>query len=263
LVIPERQVFSALGPQAPQEESGIPSATLFARWFWFVYVPLGLFVPLLLLTFAGLLPRLAVAGLMVLSVWSAAAVRLLFERSRRGLAVPVPKNLVGGLSWVTGLAATGAVLGWMGLARLSSDLGLLLGFSGVFLMVLALIAPAFKLIDVIIRSGAKTVISRWLAAAKQAQPAAEPIAEVAPEEDVETKESAEAMAEPKVTDAAREAQEFVDDIVITRSKPRDIVITRYKPPVRRQKPRSQTRHSQEPPPDVEEAPPLRVGGQRR
>jgi hypothetical protein len=225
-VLSERQI---LEEDQTEREPKISSAVLFARWFWVVYVPLGLFVTLLLVAFAGLLPKLAIPVLLIVSVWSAVAVRLLFERSRRGLEVPVPKNLVGGLSWVAGLASTGAVLGWMGLARLSSDLGLLLGFTGVFLMVLALIAPVFKLVDVIIRTGARTVLSRMLRARKPA-----------------------ALEELPAAEEPREEEE-----------PPEIIITRYVPPVRRPKPRPRPRPPQQPAPEVEETPPLRVGAQRR
>lgn len=223
-MLSEREV---LEEEHVKREPNSSSATLFARWFWVVYVPLGLFVTLLLVAFTGLLPKLAIPVLMIVSLWSAVAVRLLFERSRRGLEVPVPKNLVGGFSWVAGLALTGAVLGWMGLARLSSDLGLLLGFTGVFLIALALIAPVFKLVDVIIKTGARTVISRWLQTQK-----------------------------PVITEEpAEESPEEVE--------PPEIIITRYVPPVRQPKPRPRPRPPEKPAAVVEETPPLRAGAQRR
>lgn len=130
----------------------ISPRALFARWFWLVYLPLGLFFVLLALTFTELLPRWAIPFLIASSLWGALSVRLIVERVRIGLPVPPPRNLVGGSTWVVALVVTGAVLGWIGAAKLSSDVGIGLALTGAFLIVFALIAPLFKVLDLALRA---------------------------------------------------------------------------------------------------------------
>lgn len=135
----------------------VGSGALFARWLWLVYAPLAFFFILLALTFTELLPRWAIPVLLISSLWGAVSVRLIAERIRVGLAVPPPRNLVGGGTWIAGLVVTGSVLGWIGAARLSTDVGIGLALAGAFLVVFGLTAPLFKILDVALRAAGRRV----------------------------------------------------------------------------------------------------------
>ncbi|MGH2812397.1 MAG: hypothetical protein ACRDI1_06760 [Actinomycetota bacterium] len=127
------------------------SKALFARWFWVVYVPLGLLAGLLVLLAAGFLPSWGVWILAAFGAWSLLAVVLLFERRRRGLSVPPPKSIVKGTAWVAALAAAGSLFGWLGTGRLTSDTGVVMALVGAFLVTFAVLAPALKIVDLLLR----------------------------------------------------------------------------------------------------------------
>lgn len=125
---------------------------LFARWFLLVYLPLGLLVVGFIFFILQLLPGWAVPVLVALAVWGIFAVRLILERRKRGLEIPPPRSLILGVLTIAGLALAGAFLVLVGLARVSSAVGITLLLLGGFLMLLAVFAPAFKLVDVLMRS---------------------------------------------------------------------------------------------------------------
>lgn len=153
----------------PRVEPG----ALFARWFWLVYVPLVLFAGLLGLVFGGLLPRWGMAALLVTSLWAAAAVRLLAERLRLGVEVPIPKNLVGGITWIVGLGTTGGVFIWIGLSKLTSEAGMILALAGIFFIAFAVMLPLMKAFDAIFRMAGRRVARAFApppARARQAPP---------------------------------------------------------------------------------------------
>ncbi|MGH2768908.1 MAG: hypothetical protein ACRDIF_08145, partial [Actinomycetota bacterium] len=67
------------------------------------------------------------------------------------LEVPTPRAILAGLAAIAGLAMAGVLLTWIGIWRLSSGAGLALLLLGGFLMLLAVFAPAFKLLDTTLR----------------------------------------------------------------------------------------------------------------
>lgn len=130
-------------------------ATLFMRWVWLVYLPLGLAGVLLLLLASGLLPSSVLPVLLALLAWAGIAGRLLYERRRRGVRVKPPKAVVVWTAGIAGLLIAGALLLWMGTERLSTDIGLAIFATGAFLMVLAVTMPAFKIVDSVLRRAAR------------------------------------------------------------------------------------------------------------
>jgi len=120
---------------------------LFARWFWLVYLPLGLLLAVFILFVAGLLPAQGIPALIFLAVWGLLAMRLIYERRRLGLYIPPPKTFVIWTAAVTGLVLGGGVLFWLGAGSLNTNTGVAMFILGGFLMILAVTAPAFKLID--------------------------------------------------------------------------------------------------------------------
>jgi hypothetical protein len=164
------------GPR-PAEAAALPrprsgarrpeASSLFARWFWLVYLPLGLIGAVLLLVLAGLVPSaLKLPLIAVTGAWSAVALRLLIERRRRGLAVPAPRSIVVGILAVAGLAVGGGLLAWIGIGRVSSSEGLAMLLVGCFFMLMAVFAPMFKLVDSGFRLAARLVSRR----SKSAEP---------------------------------------------------------------------------------------------
>lgn len=99
----------------------------------------------------GRLPSAAVPVLVAASVWGLVAIRLLLERRRVGLQVPPPQRLMLWAATLGGIVLVGATLFWVGADRLGSNVGVGMVVVGGFLMILAVTAPAFKLIDVILR----------------------------------------------------------------------------------------------------------------
>lgn len=126
---------------------------LFARWFGIVYLPLGLLGVVLLAVATGVLARPPLPLIAAGTAYGAVAVRLLYERRRRGLVVKAPSALVGGLAWVCGVGLTGAVMLWIGLERLHSYAGTIFSLLGAFLILVALLAPLLRAIDFALRKG--------------------------------------------------------------------------------------------------------------
>lgn len=131
---------------------------LFTRWLLMVYLPLGLLCAGIILLMLGVLPRGMAPGLVVLAAWGLVAIRLLWERRRLGLEVPPPRSMVIGIGSIGVMALAGAILTWVGLDRLASTSGVVMLYSGGVLMLTALFAPAFKLLDLAIRAVARRVL---------------------------------------------------------------------------------------------------------
>lgn len=124
---------------------------LFARWFWVVYLPLGLLVASILLMIFGVFPKRGIPGLVLLAAYGALATRLLMERRRKGLAVPPPRSIIIGIGSVTAILLIGSTLFVVGMNRLSEDQGLVMALAGGFLMIASVTIPAFKAVDSIAR----------------------------------------------------------------------------------------------------------------
>jgi hypothetical protein len=84
--------------------------------------------------------------------------RLLVERRRRKVALQVPPTLLIGVAATVVAVLVGAVLAWMGVDRLSSRTGPPLLVTGGFLIVAAAFAPAFKLLDLVLRLTGRTLL---------------------------------------------------------------------------------------------------------
>ena len=169
---------------------GAAASSLFARWFWLVYLPLGLLVTVLLLVGTGLMPApLRVPLLAATGIWSALALRLLVERRRRQLAVPAPRSIVVGIGAVALLAVSGGLLTWIGIGRVSTSAGLAMLLVGCFFMLMAVFAPMFKLVDSGFRLAARVLTRRKRPAARP--PAAHPAAAHGESEPSEASEASE------------------------------------------------------------------------
>jgi uncharacterized protein YndB with AHSA1/START domain len=140
---------------------GPEDGALFARWFWLVYLPLTLMAAVLVLTVADLMPAgLRVPLLVVVGVWSALALFLLFERRRRRVAVRAPRRIVLGIGAVALTAGAGALLTWIGIGKVSSSEGLAMLLVGCFFLLMAVFTPMFKLVDSALRLVARFLTRR-------------------------------------------------------------------------------------------------------
>ncbi|MGH2704617.1 MAG: hypothetical protein ACRDJ4_05810 [Actinomycetota bacterium] len=134
-------------------------AGIFLRWVMLVYLPLALLAAGIVLLVGQVLPGWGLPILIGIAAWSALAVRLLVERRRRGVEVRVPRNLLVGVAALGIVAAAGFGLAWAGIGRLDTGSGPFLVLIGGFLLLVALIAPMLKLIEVAFRRGAGLILS--------------------------------------------------------------------------------------------------------
>ena len=133
----------------------------FARWFWLVYLPIGLSIALLLIWLLGLMPGQLAIPLFLLIAYDAIAVRLLLERKKLGVSVPAPRQLIFGLASVAALVVVGALsflLGWKRLA--TNGQGLRLMGVGAFLLAFSITLPLFKAIDSSVRAFSRLLSRR-------------------------------------------------------------------------------------------------------
>lgn len=135
-----------------------PSQARFARWFGLVYFPLALLAVSFVLFVTGVLPQWGRLPLVLLAAWGLVAVRLLQERRRLGVQVPIPKSLVLGIAMTAGAGLFGALLIWGGINRLATTWGVVLLYLGVVLVITAVLAPLFRGIDFAIRAVATAVL---------------------------------------------------------------------------------------------------------
>lgn len=150
------QTRTAARAQPPREAS-----SLFARWFWLVYLPLALLTGVILLVVAGLMPAALKTPLLTLTgAWSALALAMLFERRRRHVAVRPPRRIVLGIGAVALMGVVGALLAWIGIGRVSSSEGLAMLLVGCFFILMAVFAPMFKLVDSALRLVVRLVTRR-------------------------------------------------------------------------------------------------------
>jgi len=135
------------------------SSSLFVRWFWLVYLPLGLLPSAIILRLFGVLPNGTTWIIIILGIWGLLAVRLLMERRRAGLGVPPPKSTVIGIGSIAAMTGVGALLLILGMGRLTTGQGLAMTAIGGFLMLVSVTVPTFRLMDSIIR-GATRLLGR-------------------------------------------------------------------------------------------------------
>lgn len=128
---------------------------LFVRWFLVVYLPLGLLaIELALLPF-GILPRWTMWLLVLLAAYAVLAVRLLIERKRTGLGIPLPRKIVFSLAALAAMLAAGLGLFVAGMGRLTTSRGLAMVFVGGCLMIFSVTVPAFRLVDILLRTSGR------------------------------------------------------------------------------------------------------------
>jgi hypothetical protein len=131
---------------------------VFYRWLWFVYAPLVLGFVAIVVFLSGVMPGFLALPFVALLALDAIGVRLLVERRRRKVTLRVPATLLIGVGTTVVAVLAGALLAWMGIDRLSSRTGPPLLVAGCFLMVAAAFAPAFKLLDLVVRLTGRTLL---------------------------------------------------------------------------------------------------------
>lgn len=129
---------------------------LFVRWFWLVYLPIALLPLAVILRTFGILPG-GTLMVMALGIWGLLALRLLIERRRKGLGVPLPKSMAIGLGSVAAMAAAGALLLILGMRKLTAGSGLTMTAIGGFLLLMSVTLPTFRLMDSLIRATTRFV----------------------------------------------------------------------------------------------------------
>jgi hypothetical protein len=131
---------------------------VFYRWLWLVYAPLVLGFLAVVVFLSGAMPGFLALPFVALLALDAIGLRLLVERRRRKVALPVPPTLLIGVGATVLAVLVGTVLAWMGVDRLSSRTGPPLLVTGGFLIVAAAFAPAFKVLDLVVRLTGRTLL---------------------------------------------------------------------------------------------------------
>jgi hypothetical protein len=139
-------------------QRAIRDRRVFYRWLWLVYAPLVLGFVAIVVFLSGVMPGFLALPFVALLALDAISVRLLVERRRRKVTVRVPPTLLIGVGATVVAVLVGAVLAWMGVDRLSSRTGPPLLVTGGFLIVAAAFAPAFKLLDLVLRLTGRTLL---------------------------------------------------------------------------------------------------------
>jgi len=138
-------------------QRAIRQRSVFYRWLWLVYAPLVLGLVAIVVILAGAMPGFVALPVVALLAWDAGAARMLVERHRRKVRLPIPKTLLIGLGALVLAVGTGVVLAWMGVDRLSSSSGPPMLVLGGFLILSAAFAPAFKVMDLTLRLAGRTM----------------------------------------------------------------------------------------------------------
>jgi hypothetical protein len=136
----------------------IRTRRVFYRWLWLVYAPLVLGFIAVVVFLSGAMPGFLALPFVVLLAIDALDIRLIVERRRRKIPLAVPRGLLVGVGATVAGVAVGAVLAWMGVDRLSTSAGPALLVAGGFLILVAAFAPAFKLLDVVLRLVGRTLL---------------------------------------------------------------------------------------------------------
>lgn len=144
-------------PQAETQRT-IRDRRIFYRWLWLVYAPLVLGFLAVLVFASGAMPGFLGLPFVALLALDAISIRLVVERRRRKIALRVPPTLLIGVGATVVAVLAGAILAWMGIDRLSSATGPPLLVTGGFLMLAAAFAPGFKLLDLVMRVTARTLL---------------------------------------------------------------------------------------------------------
>ncbi|MGI8427356.1 MAG: hypothetical protein ACR2FO_08595 [Actinomycetota bacterium] len=133
------------------------SQDLFARWVFVVYLPLGLLAVALALMSFGILPGWAIWLTGLLAAYDILPARLLLERRRKGLGIPLPRKILTGVAALSALLIIGIILFVLGMGKVNSSQGLVMVFAGGVLIILAVTVPTFRFIDIILRLGGRMV----------------------------------------------------------------------------------------------------------
>ncbi|MGH2768822.1 MAG: hypothetical protein ACRDIF_07705 [Actinomycetota bacterium] len=133
---------------------------LFLRWLWLVYLPLGLAGMGMLLLVGDVVPWWGVPIVLALTGWGAIAARLLLERRRLGLRIPTPPGRIAWVAGAGGFLVVGALLSWIGLARFTTSGGPAFLLLGGFLLLLALMVPAFRVVALALHMAGRMLARR-------------------------------------------------------------------------------------------------------
>lgn len=118
---------------------------------WLVYAPIVFTALVLVIAFNGLLPHQATFPLILLLAYDAGCVWMITERRKRKVSIPIPHSVLFGAIALASLILGGGILAWMGTDRLATPGGPTLLVAGVFMLLFAGFAPAFRLLDATIR----------------------------------------------------------------------------------------------------------------
>lgn len=122
-----------------------------------VYLPLGLLIVGVALLPFRMLPR-SLAWLMVpLAAYAVLAIRLIIERRRSRLGIPLPRKIVVSVAVLAGMLAGGVGLFVLGMGRLTTSRGLAMVYVGGCLIILSVTAPTFRLVDIVLRKASRLV----------------------------------------------------------------------------------------------------------
>jgi hypothetical protein len=120
-------------------------------------VPIALGVIALGVALSGLLPHQGDLPLLALLAWDAGGIWMIVERRRRKVKIPIPTTMVVGLISLGALVLVGCIMAWMGIDRLASPGGPALVVIGGFLLLLAMFAPAFRMLDAALRFAGRSL----------------------------------------------------------------------------------------------------------
>ena len=104
-----------------------------------------------MVAFNGLLPHQATLPLILLLAYDAGCIWMITERRRRKVSIAIPHSVLFGAIALASLILGGGILAWMGTDRLATQSGPTLLVAGVFMLLFAGFAPAFRLLDATVR----------------------------------------------------------------------------------------------------------------
>jgi len=139
---------------------------LFGRWLIVVYLPIILLAVMLGLLASGALPSWGIWLVVLLAAYDILPMRLLLERKRKGLGIPLPRKIMTGAAVLSALLIIGIILFVVGMGKVNSSQGLVMVFAGGVLIILAFTVPTFRFIDILLRFGGR-ILGRVINPGKQ------------------------------------------------------------------------------------------------